>query len=145
MADEPKPERNERGRWKKGESGNPKGRSRGSPVSHFREGLRKDLPELMEMLKTAARAGDQAAAKLWIQASVPPLRPVADFVEIPAKRNATLKDKADSVLELMLAGALSPTEAGEVFAAMSGHAGLTDLAGLKQLLLEWKESRDHTP
>ncbi len=55
-------------KWKKGQSGNPKGRPPGvSAVTKMRESLSGDVPEILAGLVAAAKGGDVQAARLVLE------------------------------------------------------------------------------
>jgi hypothetical protein len=62
--------------FKKGESGNPAGRKPGNcKISKLREGIAKEIPEIINALVAAAKAGDPAAAKILLDKVLPSLKP----------------------------------------------------------------------
>ena len=63
------------GRWKKGESGNPRGRRPGSgEVAKLRTAIAAHVPTIIERLTAAALQGDVGAARLLLERVIPPLK-----------------------------------------------------------------------
>lgn len=63
-------------KFKPGQSGNPKGPPKGlGPVQKLRRAIEQDIPEILQGMVTAAKAGDTAAAKLLLDRVVPALKP----------------------------------------------------------------------
>ncbi|MBA3493043.1 MAG: hypothetical protein H0T87_02670 [Gammaproteobacteria bacterium] len=62
--------------FKKGESGNPRGRPKGARDrrSTLRYGLLKEVPAILKTLAKAAKGGDIQSAKLILERTLPPLR-----------------------------------------------------------------------
>jgi len=58
--------------WRKGQSGNLRGRSRGSSqVEKLRASLAKHVPDIIAALVASAKEGDTAAAKLILERGDP--------------------------------------------------------------------------
>jgi hypothetical protein len=123
-----------KGRWKPGESGNPKGKPKGAKDRRtaWRTALADELPAIIARLVEAARAGDVQAAALILSRVAPPLRPQREPVELPALAKAgSLADQARAVLVAVATGALSTDQAGELLAALANAAAAIEVDELQ--------------
>ena len=93
-----------RGTWKPGQSGNPTGKPPGSgELQRLRAAIGEHVPEIIDQLVTAARAGDIQAARLILERVLPPVKAIelAQAVDMPP---GTLTDQGRSVLAAVAAG-----------------------------------------
>jgi hypothetical protein len=114
------------GRWKPGESGNPRGRAPGTgEVGRLREAIAGSLPKIIKRLQTAALAGDVAAARLLIERTIPPLKAMelAAPLQLP---DGTLADQGRAVVSAAGAGDLSPSQAAQLLAGLGSLAKLIE-------------------
>lgn len=119
-----------RGRWKAGESGNPKGRTPGTgEVAKLRAAIAERVPELLASLMTRALDGDVAAARLLLERSVAPLRPVEQAVSI-GMVDGSLSDQARGVLACISKGELAPGQAMQLAGAIAALAKIIEVAEL---------------
>ena len=64
-------------RFLPGQSGNPSGRPKGTgSVAKLREAIQEEMPEIIDAVVSAAKAGDISAAKILIDKVIPTLKPV---------------------------------------------------------------------
>lgn len=118
------------GRWKTGESGNPKGRPKGSgQVAQLRAAIAGRVPEILDKLMTQALEGDTSAARLLLERAVAPLK----ATEQPQAVNLagdSLTDQGRAVLASVAAGELAP---GQGAALLSGIATLARVSEIDEL------------
>ena len=117
-------------KFRPGQSGNPAGRPRRGTATA--EGLRGRLAErageVLDVVTYAALAGDLQAARLVLERILPPLRPQASPVELPALAAAgTLTDRATAILAAAGAGEIAPDVAAHLLAALGGVAKISEI------------------
>lgn len=120
------------GRWKKGESGNPKGRPPGSgKVAELRAHIGQHVPTIIERLVAAALQGDVAAARLLLERTIAPLKaaePAAPLV-LP---DGSLTEQGRAVLGAVAAGTLAPGQGAALLGAIGALARLIELDELER-------------
>ncbi len=117
-------EKKERGRWKAGESGNPKGRKPGTGgVTRLRESIAQHLPEIITQLVEKAKAGDTQAARLLLERALPPMKPIEQPValaSLPSGENITAQGEA--IVQAVATGAIAPSQGAALLTGL-GAAG----------------------
>jgi hypothetical protein len=129
-------------KWKRGESGNPRGRKVGSKDrrSALRDVLAKDLPEIVRRLIAAAKNGDVQAASLILSRCLPPLRPSRELIDVPGlKADSTPTAIAQALVQAACNGTLPPDVASELIAALGSVARLRELDELVQRVQKLEE------
>ncbi len=115
------------GRWKAGESGNPKGRPAGTgKVAEMRAAIAAHVPELLKALVAKALEGDVGAARLLLERTVAPLRAVepAQALTLP---DGTLTDQGRAVLKAVAAGELAPGQGASLLSAIGALARVAEI------------------
>ena len=121
-------ERKRAGRWKAGQSGNPKGKTPGSgELQKLRAALAADVPEILAVLGTAAKAGDVQAARLILERVLPPVKATEQAVALQLPDGGTLTAKASAVLSAAAAGDLAPGQAAQLIAALGTLAKICEI------------------
>lgn len=119
MSDEPKRPPH---LWQPGESGNPRGRPKGSgEVAALRAGIREHVPAIVQKLVEAALAGDTGAARLLLERVCPPLK-AAEETSPLALPDGTLTDQGRAVLRAVADGALAPGQGAALLASLGALA-----------------------
>lgn len=117
-------------KWKAGESGNPRGRPKGSgEVAKFRAAIAKEVPDLLKVLVERAKGGDVGAARLLLERTVAPLR-AAEQAQLLHLPKGTLTQQAQAVLAEIAAGNLAP---GQGAALLGGIATLARVVEVDEL------------
>ena len=112
--------------FKKGQSGNPNGRPPGlRKTSKIRDAIAEELPAIIDSLKTAALAGDTAAAKLLLDRALAPLRPVELPVELTLPDGLT--EAGAAVLAAVGGGKVDPGTGARLIAAIGSLAKVREL------------------
>lgn len=115
------------GRWKAGESGNPRGRPAGSgKVAEMRAAIAAHVPDLLQALVTKALDGDVGAARLLLERTVAPLRAVepAQALTLP---DGTLTDQGRAVLKAVATGELAPGQGASLLSAIGALARVAEI------------------
>lgn len=121
-------EKRKRGRWKAGESGNPKGRKPGTgEVAKLRDSIASHLPAIITQLVTKAKQGDSQAARLLLERVLPPIKPIEQPTMLILPNDGTLTAKAAAVLTAAAAGVLAPGQAAQLIAALGTLAKITEV------------------
>jgi hypothetical protein len=114
-------------KWKKGESGNPKGRPKGTgEIGKLRAAIAQALPDILAALIEKARTGDSQAAKLLLERTLPAVKPV-ELPEAVPLEGATLTDQGRAVLRLLAEGALGPMQAAALLSAIGQLARVAEI------------------
>jgi len=113
--------------WRKGQSGNPKGRPPGSgEVARLRAAIAEHVPTIItRLVERATMEGDTQAARLLLERVLPPVKAVALPEPLPVPATGSLAERAEAVLAAMAKGEASPD------AAETALAGLATLARLR--------------
>lgn len=115
------------GRWKAGESGNPKGRPAGTgKVAQVRAAIAVHVPDLVQALVAKALSGDVGAARLLLERTVAPLRAIepAQALTLP---DGSLTDQGRAVLKAVAAGELAPGQGASLLSAIGALARVAEI------------------
>jgi hypothetical protein len=101
-------------RFKKGKSGNPKGRPKG--IQDKRQKILQDLIDgsapIVKKLLELAEAGDTTAIKIWVERIVPRMNREAVGFDCPPKLTvATVQKLHDEIVKTAITGKMSAEEA----------------------------------
>ena len=121
------PKKKPPGRWKPGESGNPKGRTPGTgEVAAIRAAIADRVPELLAAMMTRALDGDVGAARLLLERAVAPLK-AAEQPQALSLPDGTLTDKGRAVLSAVAGGYLAPSQGAALLGAIGTLARVTEI------------------
>lgn len=116
-------EKSKRGRWKKGESGNPSGRKPGTgKVARLRDIIATHVPEIISQMVDKAIDGDVQAARLLLERVIPPLKSMEQNVSLTLPENATLSEQGQIIIQSVANGVLTPDQ-GQNFIEWIGITG----------------------
>jgi hypothetical protein len=117
-------------RWRKGESGNPRGRPRGAgEIGRLRAAIGQAVPDILDALIEKARTGDSQAAKLLLERTLPAVKAV-ELPEAVPLEGATLTDQGRAVLRLLAAGEIGPERAAALLSAIGQLARVAEIDDL---------------
>ena len=118
--------------FKKGESGNLKGRPPGARDrrSTLRYGLLKEVPAILKTLAKAAKGGDIQSARLILERTLPALKSAAEPLTLPAA--VTPAAQGRTVLEALALGEITPTEAQAIMTTVAAQARVVEVEELTQ-------------
>ena len=130
------------GRWKPGESGNPRGRRRGSgEVAKQRAAMALHVPALVAMLVERALGGDIGAARLLLERTVAPLKASEEAAQL-ALPDGTLTEQGRAVLGAIATGVLAPGQGAALLASLGTLAKLTEADELERRIVALEGARD---
>lgn len=133
------------GRWQPGESGNPAGRQPGSgQVAKLRAAIAEHVPEIIERLVEAARAGDIGAARLLLERVIPPMRAAEPAEPLSLPANGSLTEQGRALLLAATAGEIAPGQAAALLGALAALGRVAELDELTRRI-ESLEGRYGTP
>jgi hypothetical protein len=114
------------GRWKPGESGNPKGRAPGSgEVAKLRASIGAHVPEIIAKLVEKAKDGDSIAARLLLDRILPPIRATDTPTPLDLPEGS-LTDQGKAVLGAIATGDLAPAQGAQVLSALGALAKIVE-------------------
>ncbi|MCB1984484.1 MAG: hypothetical protein H6936_03205 [Burkholderiales bacterium] len=125
-------EETKRGRWKKGESGNPNGRKPGaSKVAELRDSIARHVPEIISQMVNKAKEGDVQAAKLLLERVIPPLKSMEQSVSLTLPENATLSEQGQTIIQSVATGVLTPDQGQALLSGLGSQARLIEITELE--------------
>ncbi len=119
--------------YKKGFSGNPAGRPKGSTDKRnaLRKAFENDSKDVIKKCIELAKQGDPACIRMVLERLVPPIRAKAEVVKFELDADASLTDTAKQILTAIAAGQIAP-DTGRMLidgvASLSRIQEVTDLA-----------------
>ena len=120
-----------RGRWKSGESGNPKGRTPGTgEVARLRESIAEHLPEIITQLVAKAKEGDTQAARLLLERVLPPRKAIEPMVELTLPDGEGMTAQGVAIVQAVAAGILPPGQGAQL---LTGLGALTRIKEIDEL------------
>lgn len=134
----------ERGRWKKGESGNPRGRSPGTGrVAQLRESIAQHLPEIIEQLVIKAKEGDSQAARLLLERVIPPVKSMEQSVKISLPVDADLSTQGQSIMQAVADEILTPSQGSALLTSLGTLARIKEIDELEKRLTTLEQANEY--
>lgn len=127
--------------WKKGQSGNPKGRPPGVPDRRtaMRDALGDDLPAIVQKVVEQAKAGDLRACELVLSRCMPSLRPIGQPAPFPLATDATPSDAARALVQAVADGRIAPDVARQILDGLAAMTRIIEADELEQRLRALEE------
>lgn len=114
--------------WRPGESGNPKGRPPGTgAVAKLRAAIEQDIPEILQSLVTAAKAGDTQAARILIERVIPAVKPQEQPQALALPTAGNLTEQGRAVLQAVADGVLAPGQGSQLIGGIASLARVTEI------------------
>ncbi len=134
-------------RYKPGQSGNPKGRKKGSlnKRTQLIQALESDLPELIEATKQKALKGDTAALRLLIERLIPAKKSEASLVSIPELGRAkSLTEKAVGIVDAVGNGQIPADTGATLITALGGVARIIEVDELTKRIEVLEDAKEQS-
>ena len=126
-------ERNSDGTFKKGVSGNSKGREPGKTASaKLRKAIETETNDIIMVLVKQAKDGDTQAAKILLDRTVPSLKPQALPINIPV--GETLPDTGSNIVDATMTGSIPPDIGAQLIRALTDQSKLIELEEISKRL-----------
>ena len=118
-------------KFKKGVSGNPKGRPKGS-TSHdaLRQAIADNATDIINALIEQAKSGDMQAAKIVLDRILPPLKATAPSIQLERMLGGSLSDKGQAVIDAVARGDIAPDNATAIMSMLSTQAKIIEASEL---------------
>jgi hypothetical protein len=132
-------------KFKKGKSGNPKGRPKGLPDKRtaLRALLEPHAEELIRVAVERALEGDTAALRLCLERLIPPVRSTDEAVSIELK--GTMTERGQAIIDAMSAGQITPSQTAEMLAGLATQARLIEASDLEKRIAALEQAASTKP
>ena len=128
---------NKRGRWKVGESGNPKGRPLGSgKVAELRESIATHLPEIIMQLVFKAKEGDAQAARLLLERVLPSVKPVEQPVVLSLPSGEDMTAQGVAIVRAVADGLIAPAQGAALLNGLGALARIKEIDELERRITQ---------
>jgi len=129
--------------WKPGQSGNPRGRPQGSgQVAVLRQAISEAIPAIVAQMVERAKEGDVAAARLLLERTIPPLKPVELPVAINFPAASSLTEQAQAVIDTAASGQVAPSQAASLLAGLAAFSRIIEVDELEKRISRLEDIRD---
>lgn len=127
------------GRWKAGQSGNPKGKVPGTgKLQQLRSSIATHLPDIITKLVEQAKAGDAQSARLLLERVLPPVKPTEAPVSIELP-DGSMADQGRAIVRAVGAGAVAPGQAAQMLSGLGALAKVIEVDELAERVRKLEE------
>jgi hypothetical protein len=133
--------------FQKGQSGNRKGRPKGTGnAAKIAQAVSDaDLKRIITALVEQAVDGNVQAAGLLLARTIPPLKATTAPINLALAPDASLSDKAHTVLDSLAAGQLPPDVGIALLSALGTTARIIETTELEQRIIALEQRHAPTP
>jgi hypothetical protein len=109
------------GKFRKGESGNPAGKPKGTKDwrAKLRDQLQDAAPDIVKAVVAAAKGGDVQAARIVLDKLIPSIKASSAPISIPLPAGSGFLERAETVFSAMAKGEVSPDDATAFLGALA--------------------------
>ena len=125
-------QRDAKGRFASGQSGNPSGRPKAA--DELRRRLEGGMDGAADAVLAAAKQGDMQACRLILERLLPAVRPTYAPVEFDLDENAPLADQARQILAAVASGQLPPDQGRALVDAVAAVVRVVELDEIERRL-----------
>lgn len=134
-------EKKKRGRWKSGESGNPRGRKPGTgEVAKLRDSIAAHLPEIITQLVAKAKEGEPQAARLLLERVLPALKPMEQPVKLTMPDGEGLTAQGAAIVQAVAAGKIAPGQGAALLAGLGALSRIKEIDELTARISKLEEA-----
>ena len=122
--------------WKKGVSGNPKGRPKGRTDRRYKvtKMLENDSHKVVRVVIDAALDGDVQAASLVLSRIAPVMKAQAEKVNFDFDATASMTEQVQAVLQGIADGEVSPDTGKQIIECIASFSGIKAVEELEERL-----------
>ncbi len=120
--------------WKKGQTGNPGGKKKGTgKVSQLRALLDPHAEDLVNKAKDMALEGDMTALRLCLERLVPPIKIKDELVSVPGLNSSNgLVEQGQAVIDALASSEITPGEAATLMQTVASQARILEIDELER-------------
>jgi hypothetical protein len=120
--------------WKKGQTGNPGGKKKGTgKVSQLRALLDPHAEDLVNKAKDMALGGDMTALRLCLERLVPPIKIKDEPVTVEGMDGSkSLVEQGQAIINALAKGGVTPSEAATLMQSVSNQARILEVDELER-------------
>jgi hypothetical protein len=128
-------------KFQKGKSGNPKGKPPGAKDkrTEMRELLKPHATELINKVVSMAIAGDTTALRICLDRIIPPVKAVAEPVNVTLPKGSNLADQGTAIFQAAASGKISTDEASSLMSILAGQVRIVEATNLDERIKALEE------